>query len=139
MTVISFGQGQPSTILSGVGELAAVGMWPLAVLVFFASITVPVLKLIGMAWLIITTRQGSTTHLRERTIIYHILDFIGRWSMIDVFMVSILTALVRMGNIASVFPGPGILSFCGVVILTMIAAMCFDPRLMWDSVERRRA
>jgi paraquat-inducible protein A len=139
MTVISFGQGQPSTILSGVGELAAAGMWPLAVLVFFASITVPVLKLIGMAWLLISTRQGSTTHLRERTIVYRILDFIGRWSMIDVFMVSILTALVRMGNVASVFPGPGILSFCSVVILTMIAAMCFDPRLMWDSAEPRRA
>jgi paraquat-inducible protein A len=139
LTVISFGQGEPSTILSGVEELAGAGMWPLAALVFFASILVPVLKLVGLSWLIITTRRGTARHLRERTVFYRALDCIGRWSMIDVFMVSILTALVRMGRLASVYPGAGVLSFCSVVILTMIAAMCFDPRLMWDSAERRRA
>jgi paraquat-inducible protein A len=139
LTVISFGQGEPSTILSGVEELAGAGMWPLAALVFFASILVPVLKLIGLSWLIVTTRRGAAKHLRERTVFYRALDCVGRWSMIDVFMVSILTALVRMGRLASVYPGAGILSFCSVVILTMIAAMCFDPRLMWDSAERRRA
>jgi paraquat-inducible protein A len=139
MTVISFGQGQPSTILSGVEQLAGAGMWPLAALVFFASITVPVLKLLGMAWLLISTRRGRRAGLRQRTALHRALDFIGRWSMIDVFMVSILTALVRMGILASVYPGPGLISFCSVVILTMISAMCFDPRLMWDNAEHRAA
>ena len=135
MTVISFGQGSPSTILGGVEELAQAGMWPLAGLVFFASITVPVLKLIGMIYLLVTTHGHSRHGLRQRTRIYRIVELVGRWSMIDVFMISILTAILRLGAIASVFPGPGAISFCAVVILTMLAAMCFDPRLRWDAAE----
>lgn len=136
MTVISFGHGAPDTILSGVESLAAAGMWPLAALVFFASITVPVLKLIGMTVLLVSTARGSRTGLRERTRLYRIVDSIGRWSMIDVFMVSILTALVRLGAIASVHPGPGAMAFGAVVILTMLGAESFDPRLMWDAGTR---
>ncbi len=135
MTVISFGQGSPSTILGGVQELAAAGMWPLAALVFFASVTVPVLKLVGLVYLMIATRLRSRHALRQRTRIYHIIEAVGRWSMIDVFMISILTAILRLGALASVFPGPGAVCFCGVVILTMLAAMSFDPRLMWDAAE----
>jgi paraquat-inducible protein A len=138
MTVVHLGRGDPSTILSGVGELAAAGMWPLAALVFFASITVPVLKLIGLSTLLIATRRGARTGLRQRTLIYRIVESVGRWSMIDVFMISILTALVRMGAIASVYPGPGAVAFCGVVILTMLASQSFDPRLMWDAAGRNR-
>lgn len=137
MTVVSFGQGQPDTILSGVEALAAAGMWPLAALVFFASITVPVLKLLSMTLLLVCTQRGSRWALRERTTLYRIVDSIGRWSMIDVFMISILTALVRLGSIASVHPGPGAVAFCAVVILTMLAAESFDPRLMWDAEARR--
>lgn len=133
MTVISFGQGGPNTILSGVEELAAAGMWPLALLVFFASITVPVLKLVGLTGLILATRRGSRRRLRERTVLFRIVDAVGRWSMIDVFMVSILTGLVRLDAIASIIPGPGVMAFCAVVILTMLAAATFDPRLMWDA------
>jgi paraquat-inducible protein A len=136
MTVVSFGQGQPDTILSGVESLAAAGMWPLAALVFFASITVPVLKLVSMTLLLVCTQKGSRWALRERTTLYRIVDSVGRWSMIDVFMVSILTALVRLGAIASVHPGPGALAFCAVVILTMLGAESFDPRLMWDAEEQ---
>jgi paraquat-inducible protein A len=132
MTLVNFGWGQPATILGGVRQLAAAGMWPLAALVFFASITVPVLKLIGLAVLLISIRLRSRGRLRERTQLYRIIDSIGRWSMIDVFMISILTSLVRMGLLASLIPGPGVISFCSVVILTMFAAMSFDPRLMWD-------
>jgi paraquat-inducible protein A len=139
MTVISLGQGSPNTILSGVMELATDGMWPLAALVFVASITVPVLKLFGLAYLLITTQLGRRKALRERTFIYRVIDSIGRWSMIDVFMISILTALVRMGTIASVYPGPGVLSFCAVVIITIFAAQSFDPRLIWDAAERARS
>jgi len=136
MTVISFGRGAPDTILSGIVKLAAAGMWPLALLVFFASITVPVLKLLSLSGLLLGTRLHSKGRLRERTLLYRIVDAVGRWSMIDVFMVSILTAVVRLGAIASVTPGPGAVAFCSVVILTMLAAGTFDPRLMWDAAGR---
>ena len=133
MTVISFGSGSPDTILSGVKELALAGMWPLALLVFFASITVPVLKIVGLAILLITTQRGSHWRLRDRTVLYRIVESVGRWSMIDVFMISILVGLVRLGAIATIEPGIGAIAFAAVVITTMIAATCFDPRLMWDA------
>ncbi len=136
MTVISLGRGEPDTILSGVEKLAQSGLWPLATLVFFASITVPLLKMVGLATMLIATHRGSAARLRERTLLYRIVDSVGRWSMIDVFVVSILTAIVRLGLLASVTPGPGVIAFCSVVILTMLAAMSFDPRLMWDAAER---
>lgn len=136
MTVVSFGHGEADTIFSGVVSLANAGMWPLAALVFFASITVPVLKLVSMSLLLATTRHGARRWLRARTVLYRLTDSIGRWSMIDVFMISILTALVRIGAIASVHPGPGVLAFCAVVILTMLGAEAFDPRLMWDAAHR---
>ena len=81
----------------------------------------------------VVNTHANNTRLKQRTVLYRIVDAVGRWSMIDVFMISILTALVRMGTLASVVPGPGVVSFCGVVILTMFAAMSFDPRLMWDA------
>ena len=136
MTVISFGRGVPDTILSGVEHLADAGMWPLALLVFIASITVPVLKLVSLSWLLLSIRWGRSAGLRERTLLFRIVDAVGRWSMIDVFMVSVLTAIVRLDAIASVTPGPGVLAFCAVVILTMLAAASFDPRLMWDAAGR---
>jgi paraquat-inducible protein A len=133
MTVISFGSGSPDTILSGVEELAKAGMWPLALLVFFASITVPVLKIVGIMILLITTQRGSHWRLRDRTVLYRIVETIGRWSMIDVFMISILVGLVQLQAIATISPGVGAIAFCAVVIITMIAASCFDSRLMWDA------
>jgi paraquat-inducible protein A len=139
ITVISFGSGSPSTILGGVEELALDGMYPLALLVFFASITVPVLKMVGLAILLITTRLGSRWRLRDRTVLYRIVEVIGRWSMIDVFMISILVGLVRLGSIATIEPGVGAISFAAVVIVTMIAAETFDPRLMWDAAAGERA
>ena len=137
MTVVRVGRGEADTIISGVESLAAAGLWPLALLVFIASITVPVLKLLSLLLMLLTTSRGTAWRLGERTLLYRIVDGIGRWSMIDVFMVSILTALVRMGRLASIDPGPGILAFCSVVILTMLAAMSFDPRLMWDAATER--
>lgn len=137
MTVISLGRGEPDTILSGVVELAHAGMWPLALLVFVASITVPVLKLVGMTWLLWTTWNGSPRSLRRRTQVYRVIEFVGRWSMVDVFMIAILVALVRLGALATIEPGVGAVAFAGVVVLTMIAASSFDPRLMWDAVDDR--
>ncbi len=137
LTFTQFGHGAPSTIVGGVMELAGAGMWPLALLVFFASVTVPVMKLAGLTWLLLSTRMAERDRLVERTRLYRIIDVIGRWSMVDVFMISILTALVRLGAVASVQPGAGVLSFCAVVILTILAAMAFDPRLMWDAAGAR--
>ena len=133
LTLIRFGRGAPSTIIGGVIELFQAQMWPLAILVLLASIVVPLLKLAALTVLLVTTREGSVTRLRDRTRLYRFIDSIGRWSMIDVFMLTILVALVRMGFIATVLPGIGAIAFASVVILTMFAAASFDPRLMWDA------
>jgi len=137
LTVVRLGSGEPSTILGGVQELFEIGMWPLAALVFFASVAVPVLKLVGLGILLISTHNGSGWALHDRTVLYRIVDAIGRWSMIDIFMESILVALVQFGQLASVYPGPGAVAFAAVVILTMLSARSFDPRLMWDSAANR--
>jgi paraquat-inducible protein A len=133
LTVVQLGSGQPSTILGGVRELISDGMWPLALLVFVASIAVPVLKLICLGILLISTQLRSRRRLHDRTVLYRLVEGIGRWSMIDVFMISILVALVQFGALVSVSPGVGAIAFCAVVILTMFAAQSFDPRLMWDA------
>ena len=90
MTVTSLGKGHPDTILSGVETLIAAGMWPVALLVFFASITVPVLKMAGLVYLLVSTRRGSLERRRDRTVMYRLIEAVGRWSMVDVFMISIL-------------------------------------------------
>ncbi|PWC37920.1 paraquat-inducible protein A [Azospirillum sp. TSO35-2] len=132
MTVVNFGQGAPSTILSGVHELAEAGLWPLALLVFVASVAVPVLKLAGLGWFLLAAWRGSAARLQARTRLYRIIDAIGRWSNIDVFMIAILAALVQFGAVASVRADPGAIAFAGVVVLTMLASHIFDPRVMWD-------
>lgn len=140
LTLYRLGRGGPSTILGGVEELYAAGELPLALLVFFASITVPSVKILGLATMIVGTRLHSARGLLDRTRLFRVIDFIGRWSMIDVFMISILVAVVRFGFLASVRAEHGIVAFAGVVVLTIFAAEAFDPRLMWDAAaERRRA
>ena len=139
MTVIHFGRGEPDTILSGVKQLIGAGMWPVALLVFFASITVPVLKLIGLTFLLITTQRRSRWRLRDRGLMYRIIEQVGRWSMVDIFMISILVALVNLGTIATIEPDVGAICFAAVVIITMFASMSFDPRLIWDAEESSHA
>ena len=136
LTFIQFGAGAPSTIIGGARELLNDGMWPLALLVFLASIAVPCLKLIGLTLMLLTTRAGTAWQLRERTMLYRIVNTIGRWSMIDIFMESVLIALVQFGAVVTIDPGFGAIAFAGVVILTMFAAEAFDPRLMWDAARR---
>ena len=114
-------------------ELIVHGMWPLALIVFVASVLVPMLKLISMSWLVLATHRGSRWRLRERTLIYRLNELVGRWSMVDVFVITILVALVQLGALAQIVPGVGILAFAFVVVLTMLAALTFDPRLMWDA------
>ena len=138
MTVISFGKGSPDTILSGVKALAEHGMWPLALLVFFASITVPMAKLTGMIYLLLSVQRKSHWRPKDRTVLYRVTEVIGRWSMIDIFMISILVALVKLQAIATIEPGPGVICFAAVVVITMFAARSFDPRLIWDAMEEKR-
>jgi paraquat-inducible protein A len=127
------------TIFGGIEELVAYDLWPLALLVFFASITIPLTKLVLLAYMLWQTQHGSTTHLMGRTRAYRVVDFIGRWSMIDVFMISILVALVRFGQFAQVQAEIGATCFASVVVLTMFAVATFDPRLMWDARPRPAA
>jgi paraquat-inducible protein A len=136
LTVMQLGAGAPSTIVGGIEELITARQYPLAALVFFASILVPLLKLAGLSIMLIATQTGSAGRLRDRTRLYHIVVFIGRWSMIDIFMESLLGALVVFGSVITIEPGVGAVAFCAVVILTMFAAETFDPRLMWDAGRR---
>lgn len=138
MVVTSLGVETRATILEGVREFATGDSWPLAVLIFFASITVPCLKLIGLVIMLIATGRGSSARLRDRARLFRIIEFVGRWSMIDVFMVSILVSLVDLGAVASIGPGVGVVAFASVVVLTMLAALTFDPRLMWQKAEEKR-
>lgn len=135
LTIVQLGAGQPSTIIGGIEELLTARQYPLAALVFFASILVPLLKLVGLAFMLIATQIGSASRLRDRTRLYHLVAFIGRWSMIDIFMESLLGALVAFGSVITIEPGVGAIAFCAVVFLTMFAAETFDPRLMWDVAE----
>lgn len=124
------------TILSGVVELWRYGSWDLAVIVFTASIVVPLLKIGTLVMLLVTTQCGSVWRRPERARLYRIMEFIGHWSMLDVFAVALLVALVHFGPLARVEPGGGIIAFGAVVVLTMLATMSFDPRLIWDAPEK---
>jgi len=135
MTVISFGKGEPQTILSGVVHLAHGGMVSLALLVFFASVLVPVLKLVGLTFLLWSVHRKWKWRPRDRTLLYRIIESVGRWSMIDIFMISILVALVKLGKVATIETGLGATCFASVVVITMFASMSFDPRLIWDAAE----
>ena len=137
LSLTRLGAPQESTILGGALELLHAGMWPLALLVFCASIVVPTLKLAALTWMLVATHRGSERRLRQRTRLYRVVDVIGRWSMIDVFMLAILVALVRMGILAEVQPRVGAACFAAVVVLTMLAAGSFDPRLMWDRAGKQ--
>jgi paraquat-inducible protein A len=138
MTVTSLGRSQADTIMSGVVYLLTHGMWPLALVVFIASVCVPVAKLVILAFLLISVRRGSRWRPVERTQLYRITEAIGRWSMVDIYVVTILVALVHLGNLASIEAGLGAVFFGAVVVLTMLAAEAFDPRLIWDRSEEGR-
>jgi paraquat-inducible protein A len=136
MRVTSLGQVQSDTIMSGVVFLFGHGMWPLAVIVFVASVFVPLMKLIILVYLAASVQRHSTWRPRERTRLYRITEAVGRWSMVDIFVVAILVTMVQLGNLATIEAGPGAIFFAAVVVLTMFAAMTFDPRLIWDNGEQ---
>ncbi|HCN46250.1 MAG TPA: paraquat-inducible membrane protein A [Pseudomonas sp.] len=135
MTVSTLGQGSPDTIMSGVITLMKHGMLPIAAVVFIASILVPTFKLVGIALLLYSVQRHQPLSARQRILMYRFIEFIGRWSMLDIFVIAILVAVVNFGRIASVEANLGAVAFASVVILTMLAAVTFDPRLIWDNTE----
>ncbi|MDN5508830.1 MAG: paraquat-inducible protein A [Pseudomonas sp.] len=135
MTVSSLGQGDPSTIMSGVIQLVQHGMFPIAAVVFIASILVPTFKLVGIGLLLFSVQRHQPLSAQQRIVMYRFIEFIGRWSMLDIFVIAILVALVNFGRLASIEANLGAAAFASVVILTMFAAVTFDPRLIWDNTE----
>jgi paraquat-inducible protein A len=134
LTTVRLGKADENTILSGVIELVQNDLWPLAIIVFSASIILPLLKLCGLTWMLVATRLRSRFLLVERTRFYRMIDLVGRWSNIDVFAVSLLIAALRFGALTEVHAGNGLVAFAAVVIITMVATSAFDTRLMWDRV-----
>ena len=135
LTLVSFGHEQSNTIITGVLELIRNRLWPLALIVFLASIVVPLLKLCGLTWMLLATFQGSRRTLVARTRLYRLIDTVGSWSNIDVFVAAVLVALLQFGALAQARAGAGLTAFSAVVILTMIATRTFDTRLMWDAPQ----
>ncbi len=133
MHVTSLGHRRSDTIISGAEYLLVHGMWPLALIVFVASILVPFVKIAILVYLAVSVGRRSAARPMDRTRLYRFTEFVGRWSMVDVFVVTVLVALVHLGNLAQVEAGPAALFFGAVVVLTMLAAHTFDPRLIWDS------
>jgi paraquat-inducible protein A len=132
MTVEKWGGSEDNTILSGVVTFWQMEAYPVAIVIFTASVLIPILKVAALVWLCLAAQGRTEASPKALTRIYHIIEMLGRWSMVDVFVVSILACLVRLGNVLNIVVGPAALSFAGVVILTMFAASSFDPRLIWD-------
>jgi len=135
MVVAGPGGSEADTILSGVQAMFSAGWYAIGGLIFFASITVPVLKILSLFALLISVQRRSRWRPEERTRLYRIVEIIGRWSMLDMFVVSLTVALVQLGVVANVRPAIGATFFAAVVILTIFAAQSFDPRLIWDVIE----
>lgn len=134
-TVISLGKAQSDTIMSGVIYFMATGMWPIALVIFIASVFVPLAKLLILSCLLISVQRRSNWRPHDRTRLYRITEAVGRWSMLDIFVVTILVALVKLRALATIEAGPAAVFFAAVVVTTMFAAMSFDPRLIWDQED----
>jgi paraquat-inducible protein A len=137
MKTASIFGAQDDTIMSGVVYLWMSGSWPLAIVVFVASVLVPMAKVIALAFLNASVQLRSTWQPGQRTRLYRVVEVVGRWSMLDIYVIAILVALVQLKAIATIQAGPAAIAFAAVVVLTMIAAMTFDPRLIWDPLENR--
>jgi paraquat-inducible protein A len=134
MTTSQLGRDVESTILGGVILLVDMGSYPIAAVIFVASVLVPIAKMLALYWLCWSVLFRHTSSHRQRTVLYRMTEFIGRWSMVDVFVVVVLVALIHLGGIMRITPGLASLAFGGVVMITMLAAESFDPRLIWDQL-----
>ena len=132
MRTVSLGTPMDSTVVGGVIVLWNMGSYPIAAIIFFASVFVPVGKLIALCVLCWLVTYGGKLTPAQQTTLYRITEFVGKWSMIDVFVVAILVALIKQGDVLSFYPGFAALTFASVVLITMVAAEQFDPRLIWD-------
>jgi paraquat-inducible protein A len=139
MYTISLGDETPATLISGVITLWNSGSYPIALIIFFASVVVPLAKALILSFLCIMVTKPANLYTKGYTKVYQLTEFIGKWSMIDVFVVAILVALVQLGNLMSVIPGLGIVFFTVMVLCQMMAAHAFDPRLLWDSPKNKNA
>ncbi len=135
MTTSSAFGAQKDTIMSGIVYLWQSGSWPLAVIVFVASITVPLAKLLALTVLVVSVQRRAAWSPLQRTRLYRMVEAVGRWSMLDIYVATLLAALVQFQTLAIIRPDTGAIAFCGVVIVTMFAAQSFDPRLIWDQAE----
>src|SRR5882724_3821564 len=131
-----YGAHTENTIWDGCVRLFQDGQWLVAIIVFSASILIPLCKLLGLFFLVVTAKMESTRWQEERTSVSKIIEVIGPWAMLDVFLLSILVALVRLKQLATVLPGPGLLAFTAVVVLTILASASFDPKLIWKAQEK---
>jgi paraquat-inducible protein A len=135
LTTQTLSASRSDTILSGVAGLYTSGSWPLALIVLIASVMIPLGKLAALAYLLIGVQRGAANGARDRARLYRMVDLIGRWSMLDVFVVTFVVALIQLQPLMASQPGPGLPFFSAVVILTMLAATSFDPRLIWDAAH----
>jgi paraquat-inducible protein A len=139
LTTTALGSVESDTIMGGVVYLYVSGSWPLALIVLVASVMVPLGKLVALAWLMIGIQRGAIKAHHDNARIYRLVHFVGRWSMLDVFVDAYIVSLVQLHPLMAVEPGPGVVFFMAVVVLTMFAAETFDPRLIWDAPKERRS
>ena len=135
LTTTTAGGADSDTILQGVVLLWSPTGWPLSIIVLVASIMIPSAKILGLAYLLITAQRGSVANNEQRVRLYRMIEFIGRWSMVDVFVDTFTAALIQLQPLMSVEPGPGLIFFAAVVVFTMLAVESFDPRLIWDATS----
>jgi paraquat-inducible protein A len=138
MRTVSLLSADDNTILTGVVQLWQAGSWDLAIIVFVASIMVPMLKFFALGLLLVSVQRHSSRNKEQRTRLYQLVELVGYWSMLDVFVVALLTGMVHFGLLAQVVPLPGVIWFGLMVVLTMLASMSFDPRLIWDNASTAR-
>jgi paraquat-inducible protein A len=134
MQVVSLGRVQADTIMGGILYFLSTGSWPLALLIFIASVVVPIVKIVILAILLVSERRRSALWPEHRARLYRLTDLVGRWSMVDIFVITLMVAMVALGSVARITPGPGSVAFALMVVSTILAVQCFDPRLVWDSL-----
>lgn len=137
MKMYLHGAYSESTVWDGIKILMDHQEWAVAIIVFLASMVIPLVKLAGLFSLVVTSRMGLGRRLRGRTHLYKFIDAIGPWAMLDVFLLAVLVALVKLRTLATILPGPGLTAFCAVVVLTILASATFDPRLIWTTSRKR--
>jgi paraquat-inducible protein A len=132
-TDLQLGQRVDHRIVDGIADLFKAGLWPLGIVIFCTSITIPLLKLAGLGWFMLSVRRRDKQHLRRKTRLYRLIDEIGRWSNVDVFTIAAFTPLLQFNAFATAGAADGATAFILVVTITMVASRAFDPRMMWDA------